>query len=251
MVLNLAPFNGWDIQISVDSAALNPTSISTASNLFTITFGLTVTEFINCVNGGFGIPFNQPGNIGCTAFDGPGLAHSAGVISSRPPTTSTMSGLLFTVTYTAGTGIVSVVHISQELFSDGTANPVPAATVDGIYGQTGPPSHFVHGKLSWTHHLSLAKNSGKQTFTATLRDESSTAEFVQVLVQGDHGFTAKSLPQQVMPGVVTKVPIIATVDSSLVGSKICFTATLIFGDSITTIGFPSQVTKSGCFAVVT
>jgi hypothetical protein len=138
-VQNMDPFNGWDIKVAVDNNknALNLTSLTITPDLFQTNFNQRVDEYVNCVNGGLGIPFNQPGNIGCTAFDGPDIAHSFGVISARPANigmTTPVNGTLFTISYVASTGILTSVRITDVLISDGTATPVPNEQVGGIYG---------------------------------------------------------------------------------------------------------------------
>ncbi len=130
----IPPFNGWDVELAVDQGALNPISVNTTLNLFTVTFGFAITTIANCVNGGFGIPFGMPGNIGCGVTDGPGIAHSAAVISGPPPSTKPMSGLLFIVTYQALYGTSSTVHIQNDLISNGGGTPVAHTDGDGQYG---------------------------------------------------------------------------------------------------------------------
>ncbi len=118
---------------------------------------------------------------------------------------------------------------------------------------------LVHGKLHWTHHLSLAKSSFTQTFTATVDNLAPTAKFVQVIVIGHSdtgiGFSAMSTPQSIGAGVLTTITFSQTVGTQFIASKICFTASLVFGNSLDATGAivspqTSPVTKSGCFAVV-
>ncbi len=118
-----------------------------------------------------------------------------------------------------------------------------------------PDCHFVHGKLSWTHHLSLAKSGGMQTFTAHIRCDTAGPEFVQVRVSGMNGvgaaFSAQSTAQSVSPGIVTDITFTAAVSSAtFLNTKICFTASVFWGDTATTLTHLSPTTKSGCFAVV-
>ncbi len=130
------PFNGWDVAVAVDYSknALNLTSLTITPNLFVVNYSQPVTEFINCVNGGVGIPFNAPGNIGCGVFDGPDIAHSAGVISARPPMTSPVNGTLFTVSYMASAGNLTSVRITDVTLANGFGTPVPNQPLGGIYG---------------------------------------------------------------------------------------------------------------------
>ena len=109
---------------------------------------------------------------------------------------------------------------------------------------------FVHGKLSWTHHLSLVKTTSTQTFTATVEDTGSANTMVIVHVSGVSGtaFSASSNAETLQPGLVTLITFTSAVSSTLVGTKVCFTASLTFGPN--GVGTTSPVTKDGCFAVV-
>ncbi len=468
-VANIDPFSGWDIQVKTDPSAINPSSFTITPNLLVANFSGVGFELIHCVNG--------VGTL-CTLTDGPGIVHSAFQLLSLPPQLGPSSGLLFTITYTAGTGSFSSVHILSETISNGTPTPVAVTVQDGRYGKapgfsisaspltvtvgssnmatvtltslnrysgtvsvtaasnvagvtalpspatvtltsggsssyaltvnvastvtatsalitltgtgtdmatglsatnstslsvsitpplapdlavtavtpsptsllggtpvtisvtisnvgvgtassttatafaalgTGTPvavgtasvpslaagasttvsitwdttgfvpgsytvsasvapvtgetitsnnsltsttlvtilapdCHFVHGKLSWTHHLSLAKSGGVQTFTAHIRCDTAGSEFVQVRVSGVNGigamFNAQSIPQSVSPGIVTDITFSSSSVASFVNTKICFTAKVFWGDTATTLTHESPVTKSGCFAVV-
>ncbi len=448
-VANIDPFSGWDIQVQTDPAAVNPSSFTITPNLLVANFSGSGFELIHCVNG--------VGTM-CTLTDGPGIVHSAFQLLSLPPQLGPSSGLLFTITYTAGTGTFSAVHFLSEVISNGTPIPVAVTVQDGLYGKRAttttvtctPPTvtvgqpfsctatvtdnspgtlsapggtvtftatgvsfssstasctlspgatagtatcsgnftpsssgtasisaaymptdgthngstsaipatvvvtisdlppiasftvtpgnnslagtiqtfdasashdqevggsvtsffwtfgdgmsstnssaskivthsyanggsftvtlqvtdngglhgtksallivlpvdcHFVHGKLSWTHHLSLAKNPAGQTFTAHIRCDTTGPEFVQVSVQGMNGvgasYSATSATTLLQPGVVTDVTFSGAVASSFVGTKVCFTAKVNWGPTAATVMTNlSPVTKSGCFAVV-
>ncbi len=105
---------------------------------------------------------------------------------------------------------------------------------------------FVHGKLHWTHHLSVMK-TGMQTFTATVEDTGTGNTKAVVHVSGG-SFSAVSNPETLQPGIVTHIPFTTAV-AGFVGTKVCFTATLTFGPT-TGLENTSPVTKTGCFAVV-
>jgi len=115
------------------------------------------------------------------------------------------------------------------------------------------PPTFVHGKLSWTHHLSLAKSGDLQSFTAHVEDFATVPVWVQVVVVGslDNGqpFSAMSAITLLQPGVVTDITFTASVPANDVGFKIQFTATLPWGTT-SALGQPSAGSKSGAFAVV-
>ncbi len=136
-VSNMPQFNGWDIMVQTDPATsiISPTSISISGNLFAVNFTSSVSELVNCVNGGAGISPGQPGNIGCTAQDGAGIAHSALVATSRLSFTSA-SGLLFKITYTGGTksSSTTVLHLFNDLITLPSGGTLLHSSQDGIYG---------------------------------------------------------------------------------------------------------------------
>jgi len=113
---------------------------------------------------------------------------------------------------------------------------------------------FTAGKLSWTHHLSLSKSGGVQTFTAKIVNPASTDWYVQVVITGtfDTGapYNAMSPVTLVTAGSTISLTFTAPVDSSLIGFKVSFTASLIYGPTASSLPFTSPVTKSGAFAVV-
>lgn len=110
------------------------------------------------------------------------------------------------------------------------------------------PATFVHGKLSWTHHLSLTKN-GLQTFTAHVLDTGSSSTTAIVHLTGiSSAFSAESSPMVLQPGIVTDIIFTSNV-ASFQNTKVCFTATLTFGPT-TGQENTSPLTKTGCFAVV-
>jgi len=144
------------------------------------------------------------------------------------------------------------------------------ATVTGTYGGdsthngssgtsnvitvTVQPPAFVHGKVSWTHHLSLAKSSGVQTFTAHVEDMATAPVYVQVVINGsyDNGkaFIAMSAVTLLDPGLVTDITFTAPINVDAIGFKIQFTASLVWGTTATSLPNPGANTKSGAFAVV-
>ncbi|HZY93309.1 MAG TPA: hypothetical protein VFE98_00400 [Candidatus Bathyarchaeia archaeon] len=105
------PINGWDIAVVTDANVLTPMTISTAGNLVG-----TPTELANCVNGGAGIAFGQPGNIGCGINDGIGIVHSAAVFTSTP---KGGNGTLFTINYLASNnGPGAVLAITNDILTN-------------------------------------------------------------------------------------------------------------------------------------
>ncbi len=147
-VANIDPLNGWDMMVKTDPAAINPASFTITPNLLAANFSQIVLELIHCVNGA---------GTGCTLADGPGIVHSAAVIlgPAQPPT-GTTSGVLFTITYTAGTGTFSLVHIMSDTITNGTGVPVAHTTQDGVYGNRPPTASFTATPASGAAPLPVA-----------------------------------------------------------------------------------------------
>jgi len=135
--------NGWNLVVDDHDSAgasLTPMSISIAGNLLS-PFG-TVTEVINCVNGGTPGAPPGPGNSGCDIADGPGIVHTAAVLQG-PATPTPVSGLIATITYTAlssaPTTLGFVATTSEgDILSDGTPNPVVHTTRGATFSTTSP-----------------------------------------------------------------------------------------------------------------
>jgi len=151
-VAKMQPLTGWDVSVRTNQSIISPTNISISGNLFQTNFGTTVTTIANCINGQ---------GIGCVQNDGPGIAHSAGAILGHPPllANSTLDGLLFTITYTAGTGKFSPVTIIRDTLANGTAIPVLHTTMNAIYGT--PPPDF--GLSAFPRHVFVGQGSSATT----------------------------------------------------------------------------------------
>lgn len=135
-VSNMDPFNAWDIMVNATNSAINATSLSINGNVLA-KYG-QITETVNCVNGGGNsIPVNQPGNLGCTGDDGPGIVHSSVVLYSYFTPAGT-NGLLFNITYKTGSGTGSPVIIFKDIIANATPNPVVYNVQNGVYGNPYP-----------------------------------------------------------------------------------------------------------------
>ena len=174
---------------------------------------------------------------------------ATGLPSGATFTTVGTNPVTGTFSYTPSTGPVSasVVFTATDTVDHITATNTTAVTVP-------PPAvHFYGGKLSWTHHLSLAKNSNMQTWSAKVTNPGTETAYAVVTIQGTNGvlsFTAQSALITLVGGAALVVPITQTFDMSSVGTKYHFTATIMWGTSPTALPFPGSNSKSGAFAVV-
>ncbi len=125
-VANMAPFNNWDIHVSVDPTVISPTGFTIMPNVLTANFSITELELSHCVNGV---------GSGCDINDGPGVIHSATFPLGAPPAVASISGLILTITYSVvSTKPFSTIHIFNDVLGNGTPVPTPHTTQDGAYG---------------------------------------------------------------------------------------------------------------------
>ncbi len=113
--------------VKVNQSALNPIKIDISGNVLTANYSLSVKEVINCVNGS---------GQGCSAIDNPGVVHTGVNAVGTPPAGLLISGLLFTITYTAGSLDLSSILLFNYGFSL-AVNDVPHSAytaVNAIYG---------------------------------------------------------------------------------------------------------------------
>jgi len=111
------------------------------------------------------------------------------------------------------------------------------------------------GKLHWTHHLSLLKSGGVQTYTAIITNPATNDWFVQVHISGTFDTGAPFIGQSgvvLLPAGTTNKNIVFSivVPASATGLRISFTASVMYGTTASSLPFLSPVTKSGTFGVV-
>jgi hypothetical protein len=130
-VTGMDSFDSWDVSVKTDPYVLKPVSISITGDIFG-----SPSEVANCVNGV---------GTGCSGYDRPGVAHSAGTSASGYPASG--NGFLFTITYTVtGTGYsfltIPVGHDSIVY----QAVLVIHSDSNGIYGNPPamPVAHFTY-----------------------------------------------------------------------------------------------------------
>src|SRR6266704_1396026 len=128
-VAQMDPFNAWDIMVKTNPSVLNPVSLTITPNVLTANFSIPTTEFNNCV--------------GTCGGEGPGVVHSAVEGLGSSPAVTSVSGILFTITYTVinATGLSSVSIFNDLIVSsvDGSSSLVPHATTNAIYGNAELP----------------------------------------------------------------------------------------------------------------
>ncbi len=125
-VAQIDPFNAWDIMVKTDANAVNPASLSITPNTLTGNFSISLIELTHCVN-------NVGTGCNPAAGDGPGVVHSAVFPLGAPPSAASISGVLFTITYTAGAGPSSPVTIFNDVIAAAGVTVIHT-TKQGTYG---------------------------------------------------------------------------------------------------------------------
>jgi len=158
----------------------------------------------------------------------------------------------FTWTPVSGQGGLSV---TVTFTATDNGSPVASATAATVITVAPAPVSFFAGKLSWTHHLSLAKTSNMQIWTAKITNPNSITVYAQITIigvdgTGTAGFTAQSAVITMTAGASLTPTISQSFTSTDIGTKFHFTATILWGTSPTTLTSPGGNTKAGAFAVV-
>jgi hypothetical protein len=126
-VANMPSFSSWQIGVKVNQTAVNPVNIDVSGNVLMANYSLSVKEFIKCVNGS---------GTGCGNNDNPGVVTSGVTAVGTPPTNAVISGLLFTITYTAGSiNLSSILLFNYDLSLAGNIIPhADYSATNAIYG---------------------------------------------------------------------------------------------------------------------
>jgi hypothetical protein len=119
-VSNFPAFSGWDVYVYANDSILTPVSI-TLGNFFSSVFNVS-----NCVNAT---------GLGCTGFDGLGIAHS-GVASLGGDATG--NGILFSITYIVGSRAGTPVTPFFDLVFSQIGAPISHLTRSSSFGKVGP-----------------------------------------------------------------------------------------------------------------
>jgi hypothetical protein len=120
-------FSSWEVAVRVNQTALNPIKIDISGNVLAANYSLGVKEVINCVNGS---------GTGCSTIDNPGVVHSGVNAVGTPPSGLLISGLVFTITYTAGSLDLSSILLFNYGFSLAVSDVPHSAysAANAIYG---------------------------------------------------------------------------------------------------------------------
>jgi len=139
-VSQMDPFNTWDIQAKTKPNVLNPVSLSVTGNTLAANYSITYQELANCVNG-IGTGCDQ------SKGDGPGVVHSAIFPLGSDPSTPSISGVLFTITYSVvnSTGIAGILLFNDQI-SSSSNGLLTHTTKNGIYG----PGKLPNVDFYWT-----------------------------------------------------------------------------------------------------
>jgi len=246
-----------------------------------------------------GVINDQTGQAAASSVPVGTSLHDTAILNGGFPVT----GVSGTVTYTlypnskctAGTGTVVTVRnvgASNNVLGSASVTPVNTGTTalpysfNAVYSGDSdngavtsmceqftvlPAPHFTSGKLSWTHHLSLAKTSNAQSWTAIVANSFTTSVNVVVRIVGtsttnptisfdvtcgvtcvntDAGgvnSTPGLTPVSIAAGATLSFSFSQTISPSDLNNKFSFTATVYW--TLGTVYTPSS-TKSGAFAVV-
>jgi len=273
--------NSVALTSSTTSASVTLTVTDSASETFNVTVtgvsgslshSVTVPVSVGAVVGGFTITsspssanvFQGASNtttitVTSTGFTGTVILTAttiSGTTATLNPTSVTLgssatSTLSITVTSSVAPGTIFRVNVTATGMS-GSTTVVHTVTVTVTVLQ---PPEFVAGKLHWTHHLSLSKSAGVQTFTAKVTNFAPDSEWVVVTVSGcgDSGtacFTGSSAPMLLAPGASASITFTVPISSSGIGLKFTFLGQVFYGPTSSSQPYLSPVTKTGTFAVV-
>ena len=189
-VSNMPQFNAFDIFVRVDPTVLNPESITCATSTDPTCKGMIFTvpfPDVNCVNGGAGITLDSPGNIGCTAQDGPGIAHSEIFCYGCEVSGS---GLLFNVTFTSvAKGVQSVVDVyNDQIVSAGAF--LPHVTTGAFYGSATAVPDFAVSASPFSQVIPQGRTGSVTVTLASLNGFAGTVTLNAKTVPGPPGVTS-------------------------------------------------------------
>jgi hypothetical protein len=273
--LSTPPTTGGLFEIIYNVISLAPTTISWVTGCI----GTSVTGLCITITNGGSTPDLEATQVGSYSYGGDlaptisaplSVTAPIGVLttftvtgsdpSSSPPLTLTASGLPSGATFTTSgtnpvTGIFSWTPTtgSQTVTVTFTATNSFGFTASATTTLTVPPPAVQLGKVSWTHHLSLAKNANMQTWNAKITNPGTETAYAIGTIQGTNGvlsFTAHSAIITLVGGAALEISITQTFDTTSVGTKYHFTTTMMWGLTPTTIFVFSLLNKSGAFTVV-
>jgi len=144
------------------------------------------------------------------------------------------STLNITVASSVGEGsyILTVTGSSGSITHSATINVTVAASAK---------TTLVVTQVSWTHRLSLSKNSTTQTFTLNVKNTGVSPAYVQLLAAGNSTdlksfFNVESGVTLLSPGASITITLSQPFNGTIIGLKFNFTIQLFYGTSIDPAG---------------
>jgi hypothetical protein len=212
-------FNGWHIDISTNTKALNGTSIDhSTQSVFPST--TPILNLVDCMNGG------TPGaNTNCQpGEDGIGIVHVEGIIVGQPPT-APLTGVMFSIRFLAGSLNFTNLHFVNNDLVLGSSHLNPY-TLDSVYGTPPVPDFRIFLK---DQSLSMTPGSMVNTTVSV----SSVNAF-----SGQVNFTSTVVAAGIS---VVFTPIDVTLNNSTATAKIMISSAL----SVSTRAYSVNVTATG------
>ncbi len=201
------------------------------------------TISISPING-----FTAPVNLNATGQSGFTASFSVNPITSGTGT-STLN-ITVASSVSAGSYILTVTGTSGPITHSATLNVTVAASAK---------TTLVVTQVSWTHRLSLSKNSPTQTFTLNVKNTGISPAYVQLLAAGNSTdlksfFNVESGVALLSPGASTTITLSQPFNGTIIGLKFNFTIQLFYGTSIdptgTILNPHTLQTVKGSFTIV-
>ncbi len=202
-------------------------SLATSSTGLIIVSGASAisTVSISPING-----FVAPVTLSATGPAGFTTSYSVNPISGGSGTSTLTVAVAGSVS--AGSYILTVTGSSGSITHSATLNVTVAASAK---------TTLVVTQVSWTHRLSLSKNSPTQTFTLNVKNTGISPAYVQLLAAGNSTdlksfFNVESGVALLSPGASITITLSQPFNGTIIGLKFNFTIQLFYGTSIDPAG---------------
>ncbi len=238
------PMFTYTLAATPASVLRNPLATSTATSTVTATLVAGTSQPVQLTG-------TAPNGITVSFSPNPVMPTMTSTATITVPAASTTPAGTYTITVT------------------GKSTGVPDVSTTFTLTVTDLAPHLAHGKMSWTHHLSLTKNPSGQGWTAIVSNPLSVDIFYLVHIHGNSiagtmnsfdvmcgstgcfgtgSATGTSTPILVSAGALTKTSFNQMIPFTP-PDKFGFTATLVWGSTAFTVTNVSN-SKSGAFAIV-